>query len=171
VKVIQNDYSVASGGINREMEKFEQVFEDRSADLSDLIEQKTNEMLFAVNAAIKGQIEMLEIGPFMTRDALNSLEKLKLRDSKVAQKIRDLKDSVIQIAASLDGPDRVDGLTFKNASAIIRLASERNRRTMEDMKSKFDKLSRDLGIFKDSFESCFLSKPDKSNKRRKDHFF
>jgi len=77
---------------------------------------------------------------------------LKLKYAKASQKIDDLQDSVVQIAAGFEGSARVEGLTGKSAGECIRAAAERDRRGVAEMRAQVARFSRDFARFKDVFE-------------------
>jgi len=45
---------------------------EKTRSINELVQQKTSEMPFAVNASIQSQIDMLENGPRITQDALDT---------------------------------------------------------------------------------------------------
>lgn len=152
VNKIQSEYSASSSSFSKTVDAFYTSLNEKTKGINELVQQKTNEMLFAVNASIRSQMEMIENSPKMTQDALESIHDLKLKYSKALQKIDDLKDSVIQIAAAFDGSPKVEGLDSRNAYSCIKAAAERDRRNLAQMKSEMENFKGEFNTFKETFE-------------------
>jgi hypothetical protein len=152
VQLMQNQYSASSSKFSKSVERFYSSLEESTRGINELVESKTSEMLFAVNAAIRGQMELLEKSPQMTQDAIDSLHQLKLLNAKLSQKVSDISDAVSNIAASFGGSTRVDGLTTESACSFIREAVDRDRKSVADMRNQLGKFSAVFNDFKEQFE-------------------
>lgn len=152
VNEIQTDYYASRSNLSQTVDSFYSSLDERTRIINELVQRKTNEMLFAVNAAIRSEMENLGYEPKITQDTLQSVHDLKLNYSKAMQKIDDLKDSIVRIAASFEGSARVGGLNSKNAAECIRIAAEKDRKNLADMKAQMDKFKSDFDSFRETFE-------------------
>jgi hypothetical protein len=88
----------------------------------------------------------------MTQDALTSLSELKLKNAKLTQKVDDVRDAVIQIAASFGGSQQIEAGTTEAACNFIRQTADQDRRQISDVRRQLDKFTREFTDFKSAFE-------------------
>lgn len=152
VQQIRNDYTASSSKLSNTVNSFYDSLNERTNSINDLVQQKTNEMLFAVFKAIEGRMDQLEATPKMTKDAIDMITEAKLDMQKSNQKIDELSDIVVQMAAAFDGTPRVEGLKSKTAASCIRNAAERDRQTIADLSARFQEFTKDFLQFKKKFD-------------------
>jgi hypothetical protein len=152
VQSIQTQYCASSSTFSKNIAAFYNSIEEKTRGVNELVESKTSEMLFAVNAAIRGQMELVGNAPPVGRDAFDSLHELKLSNAKLSQKVGDISDAVSKIAASFGGSAKVEGLTAESSCSFIREAVDRDRKSVIDMRNQLNKFSTDFNDFKEIFE-------------------
>ncbi|OHS96724.1 hypothetical protein TRFO_37064 [Tritrichomonas foetus] len=152
VKQIQKDYTNSSSELSNTVNKFYDSLDQRTNSINALVQQKTNEMLFAVHKAIQGHMDMLEATPKMTKDAIDLIHEVKLDMQKSNQKIDELSDIIIQMGAAFNGTGAVEGLKKKNVANCIRNAAERDRGNVADLNSRFVNFTKDFMDFKRKFD-------------------
>lgn len=153
VQQIQKDYSSSSSILSKTVDSFYSSLEERTKSINDLVQQKVNEMLFSVNAAIRGQIEMLENGPHVAQDTLDTVHNLKLQVARTTQKVEDLKETLIQMAAGFDGSSKVEGLTRKTAPSTVRSAVDKDRKKLAQTNKKLADFEKEFLEFQDTFDT------------------
>ena len=88
----------------------------------------------------------------MTKDAIDMITEAKLDMQKSNQKIDELSDIIVQMAAAFDGTPKVEGLKSKTAASCIRNAAERDRQTIANLTSRFQEFTKDFLLFKKKFD-------------------
>ena len=152
VTEIQTEHNASKSNLSQTFDAVYSSLDERTRSINELVQRKTNEMLFAVNAAIRSEMEKLGYEPQITEDMLKTVGDLKLNYAKALQKIDDLKDAIVKIAASFQGSARVGGLSSKNAAECIRAAAERDRKNLADLKAQMEKFKTEFDTFRDTFE-------------------
>jgi hypothetical protein len=152
VQTIQREYSASNSTFSKTVASFYESLEEKTSGINEIVQVKTNEMLFAVNAAINRQMEILGNSPQITQDSLDTLAELKLNHAKMNQKVDDVRDTVVQIAASFGGSMQLESVTTEAACDYIRQATDRDRRQVLDVRRQLDKLTKQFDDFKETFD-------------------
>lgn len=153
VQKIRKDYDESSSFFSNTVNSFYDSLNKRTKSINDLVQQKTNEMIFAVHKEIQNRMDQLETTPQMTKEAIDLIHEVKLDLQKSNQKIDELSDTMIQMAAAFDGSPKVEGLKRCNVALCIRNAAERDRQTVSDLSAHFEEFGKDFLDFKKKFDA------------------
>ena len=130
---------------------FHSSIEQRSQTFNQLLQTKVNDMLFSVNAAIRGELEALEKTPVNTKQAIDDVHNMKLQVSKMEQKLDDLKETVIQMAAAYDGNMRFDTLSRKTVPSCVGNAASKDRARIDENANNIKEIGEKVDKFIDTF--------------------
>ena len=130
---------------------FQSSIEQRSQSLHQILQTKINDMLFSVNAAIRGELETLEKTPVNTKQAIDDVHEMKLQVAKMSQKLDDLKETVIQMTVAYDGEMKFETLKRKTVPTCIENAAKRDRAKIQKNTDDITELSNKLDSFIETF--------------------
>lgn len=148
---LQKQCNDSSDVLSETVKKFKSSMDSRQNSINDLIQSKLSEMLFSVNAAIRSELEALDKTPVSTQEAIDEVHDMKLKVAKMSQKLDDVKDTVIQMAAAYDGTMKVDRLSRKTVPACVRVAATRDRNQLQQNTDDIDKIKKQLEEFSQTF--------------------
>ena len=172
---LQKQANDSSQELRTTVHDFHSSIEQRSQTFNQILQTKVNDMLFSVNAAIRGELEALEKTPVNTKQAIDDVHNIKLKVSKMEQKLDDLKETVIQMAAAYDGNMRFDSLNRKTVPSCVGNAAARDRTKIEENTAQIAEIGKKVDDFIETFnriltyqDSQFPQFNNKNNYNRKD---
>ena len=148
---MENIHSQSSTVFNQKLDDFSDSFNERKNANDKLIQTKVNEMLFSVNIAIHGQIEMLEFDPLIAKEAINSVNDIRSNLNRNNKKLKNLKDTIIQIAANMSNQKTPSFINRKNAPHFVKSVAESNEKRMDSIQKEYTALFQKLKKFKTIF--------------------
>lgn len=151
VVTLQKQCNDSSDVLSETVKKFKSSLESRQETINDYVNSKLNEMLFSVNAAIRSELEALDKTPASTQQAIDEVHEMKLKVAKMSQKLDDVKDTVIQMAAAYDGTMKIDRLKRKTVPSCVRVAATRDRNQIQQNADDIDKMKKQFEEFTTTF--------------------
>lgn len=144
IKVLQENQEKSKLTLDQTVIDFHKSLEDNKTLVQNLIQNKLNEMLFSVNAAIRGHFETMDFDPTVCKKAMNNINNINVSINKLSSKVSDLKNSLMQMASAIDGQIGADNLNCSTASGVVRVALSRDRARIDSIDSNIKNISRKL---------------------------
>ena len=119
IQKMEQEYSHSSNVLNKTVTNFYDSLDQRTNSINALVQQKTNEMLFAVHKAIQGHMDMMDVTPKMTKEAVDMIHEVKLDLQKSNHKIEELSDTMAQIVGAFEGSSTSESIKKMLISSII----------------------------------------------------
>lgn len=149
---LQKQTTHSSEVLENTVKDFKASMNERSESINQMMQTRLNEMLFSVNAAIRGELEMLDKSPMPTKQTLDDVNNLKLNFAKMNQKVDEIKDTIIQMAAAFDGEINIDKLSKKTVPSCIRCAANRDRTKLDENIEAVKRLKERIDSFEETFD-------------------
>ena len=152
VKELRNDCNNSRALIHDNTQLVKTILDERNKAMDQEIQKKVNDMMMTLNAAIKREMEDISNKPATEKKTFDEVHTMKLNMSKVTQKVEDIKNTVIQMAAAYDGKLKVEQLSRKTVPSCVRLAAEKDRRQLDENKKAIEDIQKKLEDFSLTFD-------------------
>ena len=130
---------------------------EKSSTINTLVQQKVNDMLFSVSAAIREQAEIKIEEPKQNKNNDEKIiNELKLHISKLSYRIDELKENFNQLSFAFDdSTENNNTINHKNTSISIRAQISNDRLKITENSKKIQTISERLEMYIETFIKLF----------------
>ena len=135
---VQRQLACSSSGYKDSLEGMRRSLEEKTFDMESLLQKKCSEMIFSVNAAIRGEMDRIGLECEIPKYLTGTISSTDLKVQKLCAKVEELNNSVI---SGFEAVDETSRIKHGDIQSFMRSACVRARKRVADIEESVSRMN------------------------------